>query len=252
VQWPCDAARPDGTERLYTDGTFNTDPDHCESYGHDLRTGAEVEEQEYRAKEPGGRAFLHALEYEEAPETTSEEYPYLVTTGRTVYHFHTRTKTARAPQLQAAAPDVWVEINPDDARELDIREGDLVELRSARGRMQGRARVCGIRRGVVFVPFHYGEWDRSATLPDGVDGASGGARPSRAANELTVHDWDPVSKQPHYKVAAVVITKIAAGDGTPSPAPTIGGPAPISPTVAPTVGGPAADADSVIGAGPAS
>ena len=64
IQWPCTAAHPDGTERLYTDGTFNTDPDYCETFGHDLATGAAFTADEYRAKQPGGRAFLHAVDYE--------------------------------------------------------------------------------------------------------------------------------------------------------------------------------------------
>ncbi|MFV2112970.1 molybdopterin-dependent oxidoreductase [Micromonospora sp. LOL_025] len=62
IQWPCTEEHPDGTERLYTDGIFNTDPDYCETYGHDLVTGAEFSESEYRAKEPNGRAFLHTVD----------------------------------------------------------------------------------------------------------------------------------------------------------------------------------------------
>jgi anaerobic selenocysteine-containing dehydrogenase len=122
----------------------------------------------------------------------------LLTTGRTVYQFHTRTKTGRTPQLNAAAPDVWVELHPDDAKQHDIANGDLVEVRSPRGRVRAPARVRGIRPGVVFVPFHYGYFD---TDPD--------HRVPRAANELTLTAWDPVSKQPLFKVAAVAITKIA-------------------------------------------
>ena len=192
IQWPCTRDAPDGTERLYTDGRFNTDPDYCEEYGHDLSTGAEFTADEYRAKEPRGRAFLHAVDYQPSPETPSDEYPLLLTTGRTIYQFHTRTKTARAPQLNDAAPDAWVEVNPIDAERLGIAEGDPVEVRSARGAVRVRARVCGVRPGVVFVPFHYGYFD--------VDRDDRGPR---AANELTITAWDPVSKQPIFKVAAV-------------------------------------------------
>src|SRR5688572_8286762 len=49
IQWPCTAAAPHGTERLYSDGRFNTDPDYCETYGHDMLTGADIEEEEHRA-----------------------------------------------------------------------------------------------------------------------------------------------------------------------------------------------------------
>ncbi|MFJ6164265.1 molybdopterin oxidoreductase family protein [Micromonospora orduensis] len=234
IQWPCNAEHPDGTERLYTDGIFNTDPDYCETYGHDLATGAEFTEPEYRAREPRGRAFLRVVDYQPSPEVPDEEHPLLLTTGRTVYQFHTRTKTGRAPQLNRAAPDVWVELNPADAERLGIAEGDLVGVTSARGAIQARARLCGIRPGVVFLPFHYGYFDQ-----DPAD------RTPRAANELTITAWDPVSKQPLFKVAAVAVTKLADGRGVPSPAPTVGGSAPPADAdVPPTLGGPAAEATS--------
>jgi anaerobic selenocysteine-containing dehydrogenase len=216
IQWPCTEATPEGTERLYTDGRFNTDPDHCETYGQDLSTGAEFTADEYRAKQPGGRAFLHAADYQPSPETPSDEYPLLLNTGRTVYQFHTRTKTGRVPQLRDAAPEVWVELNPVDAGKLDIGEGDLVRVESQRGAVEGRARLCEIRPGVLFVPFHYGYWDTWDT-------AAGDADHHRAANELTITSWDPVSKQPIFKVAAVRVRKLADSAGTVSPAPTIGG-----------------------------
>jgi anaerobic selenocysteine-containing dehydrogenase len=198
IQWPCNDAAPEGTERLYTDGVFTTDPDDSESYGHDLKTGAAFSREEYTAKQPGNRAFLHAADYEPSPEVTTPEHPLLLTTGRTVYQFHTRTKTGRAPELHAAAPDVWVEISTGDAERLDVGEGDLVRVESPRGAIEGRVRVGGPRDGVVFVPFHYGSWDRP----------KGG--PPRAANEMTITTWDPVSKQPIFKVAAVRVTKVDA------------------------------------------
>jgi len=231
LQWPCTDSAPDGTERLYTGGVFNTDPDYCETYGHDLDTGAQFTADEYRARQPAGRAFLHAADHRSSPETPSDEYPLLLNTGRTVYQFHTRTKTGRAPQLQDAAPDVWVELNPDDAGALGIGEGDTVRVESPRGGVEGRARLCGIRPGVVFVPFHYGYWDAEA------DGG-------RAANEMTITSWDPVSKQPIFKVCAVRVRKLADSGGAYAPAPTVGGSAPTDSRVPATTGGPAADATS--------
>ncbi|TYB95564.1 molybdopterin-dependent oxidoreductase [Micromonospora sp. WP24] len=236
IQWPCTDARPEGTERLYVDGVFPTDPEVCETYGQDLATGAELLADEYRAKQPGGRAFLHADEYRPSPEVPDAEHPMLLTTGRTVYQFHTRTKTGRAPQLNAAAPDVWVELNPVDAERFGIGEGDLVGVSSARGAVQARARLSGIRPGVVFLPFHYGWFDQ-----DPAD------RTPRAANELTITAWDPVSKQPLFKVAAVAVTRLADGGGVPAPAPTVGGSAPVGSGVPATVGGPAAEATSQVG-----
>jgi hypothetical protein len=91
----------------------------------------------------------------------------------------------------------------------------------------------------VFVPFHYGYWDDDRPAPPGGAG--------RAANELTITAWDPVSKQPIFKVAAVALTKIGAADGRSSPAPTVGGPAPIEDGVAPTAGGEAALVTSTFG-----
>ena len=229
VQWPCNAENPDGTERLYTDGVFNTDPELCESYGHDLQTGAANSEQDYRAKEPRGRAFLHAAPYVPSPEVTSEELPLLLTTGRTLYQFHTRTKTARAPQLQGAAPEAWVEVSPPDAESLGIGEGDRVRVESPRGALELPARITPIRPGTVFVPFHYGAWDTGR---------------SRAANELTLTSWDGVSKQPIFKVAAVRLAKVADGGGVPAPAPTTTGSMPVVTDGVPaTAGGPDAEAD---------
>ena len=131
IQWPCDEAAPDGTERLYVDGVFNTDPAYCETYGHDLTTGATQSETAYRASDPRGRAFLKTEAYRPAPEEPSADHPFLLTTGRTVYHFHTRTKTGRAPQLQAAAPSVWAELSAGDAGARGVEEGDVVRISSA-------------------------------------------------------------------------------------------------------------------------
>jgi anaerobic selenocysteine-containing dehydrogenase len=222
IPWPCTDAAPAGTERLYTKGVFNTDPEYCETYGQDLTTGAQHTAEQYRAKQPNGRAFLHAAPYQPSPEVPTEEYPLLLTTGRTVYQFHTRTKTGRTPQLQAAAPETWVELNPDDAATANLEEGDLIAIESPRGRIQARARICGIRPGVVFVPFHYGYWDRDPSRSESTRDTD------RAANELTITGWDPVSKQPLFKVAAVRISLVERAHGTPSPAPAIGAARPVA------------------------
>jgi anaerobic selenocysteine-containing dehydrogenase len=204
VQW--------GGERLYGDARFFAAADVCETYGRDLLTGAALEETEYRALNPDGKAILKAADYMPPHELPSDEHPLLLTTGRTVYHFHTRTKTARAPQLQAAAPDVWVELSAADAADRDLAEGDLVEITSPRGTVRARVRITALRPGVAFVPFHYGYWD--SRPPGEVDH-------DRAANELTITDWDPVSKQPLFKVGAAQATKVAAARaGELSPAPT--------------------------------
>jgi len=197
IQWPCTEESPDGTERLYTDAVFNTDPAYTETYGQELGTGAPNTADEHRAKMPAGRAFLYAAPYEPSPEVPTEERPMELTTGRTVYHFHTRTRTARAPELNAAAPEVWVELSAGDAARLGITAGAPVLVEAERGSIEGPARISDIRPGSVFVPFHYGYWDEGAAAPDGAH--------ARAANEMTITAWDPVSKQPLFKVAAVTV-----------------------------------------------
>lgn len=176
-----------GEERLYADGVFPTAADYCEDYGHDLLTGASTTPADYRAQRPDGRAFLKSAEHTPPPEQPSDEFPFLCTTGRSVYHFHTRTKTRRAPELQKAAPDPWVELSPGDAARLELSEGDVVRVESARGFVEVPVRIGRCRDGVVFLPFHYG---------------------FQAANELTPTEWDPVSKQPLFKISAVRIRRV--------------------------------------------
>jgi len=191
IQW--------GGERLYTDGRFPTSPEYVEDYGHDLSTGVTFSEVEFKALAPNGRALLKVAPYQPPPEEPNEEYPFLLNTGRTVYHFHTRTKTGRAPELRQAAPDAWVELSEADASRLGIADGEAVRVESPRGAVVAPARITGVREGAVFIPFHFGYWDEE-------DGAGPNGRP-RAANELTITMWDPASKQPIYKTAAVRVAK---------------------------------------------
>ncbi|MGY1638533.1 molybdopterin oxidoreductase family protein [Geodermatophilus sp. SYSU D00742] len=235
IQWPCNDEHPDGTERIYVDGQFWAEPSYCESYGRDLVTGAPLDETEYKALNPTGKAVLKAAEYLPPHELPSEQFPFQLVTGRTLYHFHTRTKTGRAPQLQAAAPEVWVELSASDAADRGWAEGDLLEVATPRGRVEGRLRISGIRPGVVFLPFHYGYWDE----PGGHEPA--GDR-GRAANELTLTDWDACSKQPIFKTAAAAVTRLAEATG-PAPAPTTTGSRPVvSAGIPETRGGAAAEA----------
>src|SRR5690348_2603306 len=159
VQWPCNEKAPKGTVRLYTDFDFPTNWDLAESYEKDLRTGHEHSLHDYREKvDPHGKAFLVHGEYEAPIEEMDEEFPLIATSGRQVYHWHTRTKTAKAPLLQDAAPRVFVSVNSVDAERLGIRDGDQVRVVSRRGSVNGPAKVGDVvAPGVVFVPFHYGE-----------------------------------------------------------------------------------------------
>jgi anaerobic selenocysteine-containing dehydrogenase len=228
TQWPCNERFPDGRERLYTAGDFFAAADVAETYGRDLVTGTAVEETEYRGLNPDGKALIKPAPYLPPAEEPSDDFPLRLNTGRTVYHFHTRTKTGRAPQLAAAAPEVWAELSAPDAAALGVAEGDVVDVVSPRGRVRARARITELREGTVFVPFHYGYWDAAQ---DGHE---------RAANELTITEWDPVSKQPLFKAAACRVERVASGDGAAAPAPTTTASRPLAP-VPPTAGGPAAE-----------
>jgi anaerobic selenocysteine-containing dehydrogenase len=117
-------------------------------------------------------------------------------TGRQVYHWHTRTKTSKAPALANAAPRIFIAINDRDATRLGIADGDAVRLVSRRGALQGPAKVGNVvAAGVVFVPFHYGELGAET-----------------AANDLMPMHSDPVSNQPTQKIAAV---RIERAEGAP-------------------------------------
>jgi ferredoxin-nitrate reductase len=193
IQWPCNEEHPNGTKHLYTDGVFNTELEYCETYGHDLDTGAAVTKEEYKAKNPYGKAFLKGADYREPHEVPDGEYPLMLTTGRVVYHFHTRTKTGRSRELVDAAPDAYVQISQEDAAKYGLKDGDMVEVTSRRGKVVEPVKIGNIIPGHLFIPFHYGYWDDRGR--------------SRAANELTITEWDPVSKQPHFKYAAVNMKK---------------------------------------------
>lgn len=172
IQWPCNQENPEGKERLFEDGVFFTDVDYCESYGHDIETGAPLSEDQYRAMNPAGRAILKASDYFPTADEPDEEYPLRLSTGRNVYHFHTRTKTGRSKQLQATLPGPQVQISVEDAEALGIVNGENVVVQSKRGEVEMPASVCSIEKGQVFIPFHYGYFD----APDDK---------ARAANELT-------------------------------------------------------------------
>ncbi|MBB4912729.1 putative molibdopterin-dependent oxidoreductase YjgC [Actinophytocola algeriensis] len=203
---------------------FPTDPTVCEAFGHDLITGGAVEPDRYKAMRPNGRAFLKAAPYLPLPEGPDDEHPLLATSGRTAYHFHTRTKTGRSRRLHRAAPGPWVELSAHDAAELGVTEGDVVRVTSPRGTVEAPARIGRGRDGVVFLPFHFGYWDTA------------GEDHTRAANELTITEWDPVSKQPLFKLAAVRVEKVADGR-SPAPAPTTTASAPADGSAVPPTRG---------------
>jgi ferredoxin-nitrate reductase len=197
IRWPCNKQYPRGAERLYEDLRFWTDADACESYGVDFYTGRGTSRADYLRNDPAGKAILRPVHWRAPPNPVSDDYPLLLITGRLVYHFHTRTKTARSEVLNARAPAAYVEIHPEDAAGLGIELGDVVEISSPHGRSEAFAMVVDtVRRGEVFAPFHYGRADQSANM----------------------HTWyarDAVSKQPHFKSSPVALRRLSFGEAEP-------------------------------------
>jgi predicted molibdopterin-dependent oxidoreductase YjgC len=123
IQLPCPTIEHPGTPRLFTDKRF---------------------------PRPDGRAALLPREYIEPAETISPEYPIILITGRLSAHFNTRTRTGRVKRLNNLAPDNFVEINPEDAKDHNITEGELIEITSRRGSVRGNAMITGnIIKGTI-------------------------------------------------------------------------------------------------------
>ena len=167
VQWPfpAGATDPGATRRLYSFGGYWTDD---------------------------GRAKLIPTAWEPFPEQPSTEYPLVLNTGRTVEHWHTRTKTGTVPILERLSPNAWVEMNPRDARALRLTPQDTVDVVSRRGRIRGvELRLTEtVAPGQVFVPFHYAEAN---------------------ANQVTQSEFDPISREPNYKQSAVRVERAGQG-----------------------------------------
>jgi formate dehydrogenase alpha subunit len=130
-----------------------------------------------------GLGHLSAVDWQPPAEEPDEEYPFIFTTGRVLYHFHTGSMSRRSKGLDAIYPEATVEINTEDAARLGIAGGDMVRVSSRRGEIQAKAQVSATTdSGVVFMPWHFAE---------------------AAANKLTNAALDPTGKIPEYKVCAV-------------------------------------------------
>src|SRR5262249_27702725 len=152
LQWPCPTPDHPGTRYLY-----------AESF-------------------PRGRArFIPARQIEEAAELPDTEFPFLLNTGRLLYHWHGGTLTRRVQGLLELAPRLEIAIHPSDARRIGVDSGGRLRVESRRGELTGHAHVTeAVRPGAIFIPF--------VKLSDS------------AANFLTNSVSDPVSKIPEYKV----------------------------------------------------
>jgi formate dehydrogenase alpha subunit len=138
---------------------------------------------------PRGRGKFWALDYGTDSELPDEDYPYHLTTGRVLFHWHGGTMTRRS-KLEDIFPEAVLETHPDDARDLGVISGDWIEVASRRGKIVCRVLVTGRSpAGTVFLPFHFAE---------------------AAANALTLEKTDPRAKIPDYKMTAVRLRKVDA------------------------------------------
>jgi formate dehydrogenase major subunit len=153
LQWPCPTVEHPGTPILHV-GRFSR-----------------------------GLGHLSAVDWQAPAEEPDEEYPFIFTTGRVLYHYHTGTMTRRSQGLDEHFPGPVVEINCDDAARLGVLDGQPVRVSSRRGTIEAAAHVSPMTDpGVVFMPFHFAE---------------------AAANKLTIAALDPTGKIPQFKVCAV-------------------------------------------------
>jgi assimilatory nitrate reductase catalytic subunit len=166
VQWPFppEEQNPESQRRLYEGGIFPSED---------------------------GRAQLYSVEWTPFPEQPNSQFPFVLNTGRTVEHWHTRTKTGNVPILNRLSPRAWLEMNPVDAHELGLRPHDKVDLISRRNRVSGiELRITEIiAPGQLFMPFHFVETN---------------------SNLVTQSAYDPISREPNYKQCAVRVERTGA------------------------------------------
>ena len=160
LQWPCPDEDHPGTRYLHSKGIAR------------------------------GKGLLMPVQHAEAQELTDADYPLILTTGRIIYHYHTRSMTGRVEGLHELAPQSFVEISPATAEQFSVEDGETVSVSSRRGTIETTARVTPrIKDGVVFIPFHFAQGN---------------------ANVLTNVALDPVAQIPELKVAAVRICPATA------------------------------------------
>ncbi|MFH1898175.1 MAG: formate dehydrogenase subunit alpha [Candidatus Desantisbacteria bacterium] len=158
LQWPCPDINHPGTPYLHKD------------------------------KFTRGKGRFSSVEYIPAAELPTNEYPYILTTGRILEHYHTGSMTRRCVGLDWICKQGFVEINPMDAKTLGVSDGDMVKVSTARGEIELLARVVvTIQQGVLFIPFHFAE---------------------ASANVLTNPALDPKAKIPELKVCSAQVVMV--------------------------------------------
>jgi len=160
IAWPCPAKDHPGTEYLYKDGF------------------------------PKGKVPFITVPFNPPAEVIDEEYPFILTTGRNLYQYHSGSMTRRVDTIEKHAGEAYAEVNPEDAAKLGIRQNGMISVRSRRGIVKIKARVSKrVSPGTIFIPMHYRE---------------------ACANVITNDALDPVVKIPELKVCAVQIEVLAA------------------------------------------
>jgi len=155
IHWPCPSEGHPGTPTMFLE-KFNT---------------------------PDGLGHFQAVEYKPPAEVPDEEYPYFLTTGRSIFHYHTGAMTRRTPKLVDEVPRDFVEVNPEDATKAGVKDKDVVTLKTRRGTIEAEAKVTDeVPPGLLFVLFHF---------------------PDSCANVLTISALDPSAKCAETKVCAV-------------------------------------------------
>ena len=167
IQWPCKEGESTGKVRLFEDKKFFT---------HNQK------------------ANLHAVEFKQSSEVVSQDYPFILTTGRLRDQWHTMTRTGKVQRLRLHSPRPHLEIHPQDAQDLGLGENDLVEVYNQRGSIEVSIEATdNIGRKVLFLPMH---WTLSFN-----QGRS-------CSNILTSDLVDPISKEPEFKFSAVNLRKV--------------------------------------------
>jgi formate dehydrogenase alpha subunit len=155
IQWPCPNASHPGTKFLHAD-RFSR-----------------------------GLGLMSAIEFKPPAEVPDKDYPFVMTTGRVLYQYHTATMSRLSKGIMERCPESLVEINPADADKLGIKDGQFAKVSSRRGAVQAKSTVTDrVPEGTIFMNFHFKE---------------------AAVNLITNPALDPVCKIPEYKVCAVKV-----------------------------------------------
>jgi len=137
-----------------------------------------------------GKGMFHAIEHQPPAELPDAQYPYILTTGRVLYHYHTGTMTMKTKGLNTLSPECFVEISSKDAQKIGVDDGAMVDVSSRRGKITAKLQVSSKAvDGTVFIPFHFAK---------------------AAANMLTNAKLDPTAKIPEFKVCAIKIEPATA------------------------------------------